>query len=380
MRTCIGQTINFGRDGNATEFQVYGWSTPEVSHTWSVGSESVLSLNVPDAPKGYFLEIQWFPLLRPPLLAAQPLTIRVNGHRAFSGDVQLDEVAAFLCPAPRSDDGRLLVTFEHPNAARPADFGGNDVRQLALAFRRVRVLHLLEPWTVSDRRKSHHRLEATDLEGLATEAEFLTGVPTANCLTRFEMLAGNCDMGTAQRAFGVEPLSLLRFAGSYPAVSIKGLDTAFSGIGEDLEPWASEGEWIMRDRYGLNYHTRQAVKDVDADRVVAMERRRIPFLLRKFLADLADADKIYVADRTGPTLAGVLPLFLALNRHGPRRLLWVINSQYDPGGGLVEEVLPGLLVGHLYQFGKPMNGHVSTRGWLEVLVNAWLMVGSCVSV
>jgi hypothetical protein len=373
MRTIIGQTLLFGRGGNADEYQLYGWSEAEPGHTWSIGTESALCLPTPESRLGYFLEIYWFPFVSQPFLPAQPLTIRTNRQRIFSGDVRLEEVAAFRCPPAGDGERQLVITFEHADASRPCDFGAEDYRQLAIAFRRLRLLPIIEGSFADGYRKSHHRLQAQDIVELGAEAEQAAGVSMSRLLSRFEMLAGNCDMGTVQRAFGVEPLSLLRFAGAYPSVSIKGLDTRFEGIGESLEPWEAGREWMMRDQYGLNYHTGQPAAEISAIEIIEMERKRVSFLRRKFLEDLAEAEKIFVADRTGSALSNILPLYLALNRHGSRRLLWIVATTELANSGAVQEVLPGLFMGYLYQFGAPMVGHVTVRGWLEILVNAWLL-------
>jgi hypothetical protein len=70
-----------------------------------------------------------------------------------------------------------------------------------------------------------------------------------------------------------------------------------------------------------------------------------------------------------------LPLFFALNRRGPpRRLLWLVTARDRAQGGTVEEVFPGLFMGRLYPVGGPAIDHVAARGWLEVLIGAWMLM------
>jgi hypothetical protein len=230
---------------------------------------------------------------------------------------------------------------------------------------------LIEPAPAQLHRVSHLRLAARAVEDLAAEAEALAGLPTADLLSGFEMLSGHCDMGLMQRQFGSEPLSLLRFAGAFPSASIRGLDTGFEGLGQSLEPWEAYGEWMVRDlNYGLNYHTGQRAAGVTAEKLLTMERTRIGFLLRKLAEDLETGEKMFVADRVSPSLAGVLPVFLALCRHGPRRMLWVTMALQDNDGGAVREILPGLFMARLNILAEPMWKYVTLRGWLEVMVNA----------
>jgi hypothetical protein len=376
LRTLIGQTIDFTTQGNAQEFLLYGWSVQEATHIWTLGTESALWITAPTSPHGYFLEISWRPYTSPPDLDAQPVTVWVNGARVFSGDIRHEGVVAYRCPTPPEGTRRVVITFAMPDATQPATFGrSTDTRALALCFSRLRLLPVAERPPRHERRTSAARLGSTDLAGLVAEARSLTGQDIADLMGRFEMICGNCDMGLAQRAFGLEPLSLLRFAGTYPSVSVKGLDSHFQGLGERMAPWESGGEWMIHDDFGINYHTGKPVADVPRERLPEMERIRIGFLRRKLLEDLQEARKVFVADRVSPTLAGVLPVFLALNRRGPaRRLLWIVTAPDATRTGEVEEVMPGLFMGRMFPFGGPMGEHVAVRPFLDVMVNTWLLI------
>lgn len=373
--TAVTQTILFGAEHDLGPTLVHGWAAAEAKHVWSIGPSSAIRIDRPAAPEGYFLEILWYPFVVHPWVPSQPITISVNGERIFTGEVRSEEIVAFRCPSPRPSETEILITFDHPNASRPADFGKGDTRSLGLAFRRIRVLPIIKSSVLTTKRQSHRRLTASDLGRLRSEIENSTGTRLDKILTSFEMLAGNCDMGIVQRVFNIEPLSLLRFAGSYAEISIKGLDTDFEGIGQELDPWVSnDGEWMIHDRYGLNYHTMQSSASVSEDQVVHREQTRVPFLKAKLLEDLAGTDKVFVADRSvGEYIHNIMPLYLALNRKGMHQLLWIVSSRGPENGGLVHEILPGLLCGYLFQFRRPFVDHISVPGWLEVIVNAWLL-------
>lgn len=379
MKTRVVQTIAFGIAGNAQDHQLCGWSNPEPDHTWSIGASSSLWVPVPDLPHGFFLELDWTPAVLPPVLSAQPVTVMVNGQRVFAGDVHSATVAAFDCSAIRATGRGILVQFEHGDAVSPKMFGSTDDRILGFCVRRLRVLAIeghAPPRPCWPLRQSSIRLGSPHSAGLAEETERQTGGRLRDVLTHFETLAGNCDMGLVQRALGAEPLSLLRFAGTRLGAAIRGLDTAFAGIGDALQPWESpEGEWMMRNGYGLNYHTGQQASDVPATRIIEMEQVRLAFLQRKFMRDLSEGEKTYVMYDVfaAARLVDVMALFLALSRHGRRRLLWVVPCPYPERQGKVEEILPGLFLGHLGQFERPTVAYISIKGWLDVLVNAWLL-------
>jgi hypothetical protein len=99
----------------------------------------------------------------------------------------------------------------------------------------------------------------------------------------------------------------------------------------------------------------------------------INFLRRRFLKDIHIGEKIFVyTDHLRPrTFESALALFLALNRRGPNRMLWVCPNLAEMATGRVDELLPGLARGSLDPFLGPMvAGHIAVHGWLNVLFNA----------
>jgi hypothetical protein len=143
LRTTLLQDVDFGASGNSLSCSAYGWSAPESDYRWSVGTRSALCLDRPDAPHGYLLEITWSAFVPGPGVAGQTVTIGVGGQRVARHEVGKLERAVFRCAAPERHEDRLLIEFDHPNAARPSTvFGHRDDRLLALCFRRLRVLRI----------------------------------------------------------------------------------------------------------------------------------------------------------------------------------------------------------------------------------------------
>ena len=222
----------------------------------------------------------------------------------------------------------------------------------------LRILALLAPFPPAFQRRICERGKNYDWRSVTDD---LTGF-----LSQFEMLSGNCAMGLAQRRFGAEPLSLLRFAGAGQQVAIKGLDTRLECFGIDItvKPGGDEGhEWMVHDAAGLLSHTGRSTRDMTAEEILAAEKTKTRFLKRKLLEDLADNQKIFVM--TGPvelSPSGTLPLHLALRRHGDHPLLCIFPREHE--GGTVTEVMPGLFHAFIDPALRP-------EDWMCVWINAW---------
>ncbi len=133
----------------------------------------------------------------------------------------------------------------------------------------------------------------------------------------------------------------------------------------------------MFDRtYNLHYHTFVSSNASSSKDIVLSETRKVAFLKRVFLENLTEDRKIYVcADRFLMPVEAALPLFLALNRHGRHRMLWVKEASSPHLAGTVEEFIPGLLIGHISRF-QTDNQPTSPHDWLTLLCNAWLLRGT----
>jgi hypothetical protein len=383
MRNSIAETLTFGAGGNAAAHQGAGWSVAEESHTWATDARSQLSLDAPDAPHGFVLEVSWVPLLDPPFTPGQSVSIEVNGRPVARTCVVRGGVSGFFCPPPQRTEAKLVVDFAHPDCICPAErFGHDDGRLLALAFHRVRILVLDEPWRRIDGPVCDVAIGGADFAEVAAHAAAAVGRPVHELFRAFEMLAGNCDMGLALRALGHESLSLLRFGGALPDAALRGLDTGFADIGTVARAYVAGSaisEWMIEDAVGLRVHTGKSSLEMDEAGVVRAYAPHVRRLAQKFMEDAEAGEKVFVlADQKnlGATRAldAALPLYLALGRHGGGRMLWVCPAgSYGPPPGSVREVLPGLAWADLDVLAAPAtaNGSVSVSGWASVLVNAW---------
>jgi len=107
------------------------------------------------------------------------------------------------------------------------------------------------------------------------------------------------------------------------------------------------------------------------EQAAAKDRTRLRYLRRLFCADMKAGEKIYVRhSNAAMTAADALPIFLALNRHGANTLLFVTPADGHPPG-TVEEIMSGLLRGHIDRMGDDgERWRISAGSWLEVCANA----------
>jgi hypothetical protein len=377
VKTHVSHSFDFGSGGNAVQIQLSGWSVTERLHTWCVGKRSTLAIENVVAPHGFFLEIDWNPFVAYPYRPDQGVSITVLDHRISPYRLTERETAAFYCPPPAATDKKILITFEHLDTAKIADFvETTDPREVAIAFRQVRILPLDEPPPMRLSNMSAAKVTTAGGQITIPGPQGATSMELRGLLTQFEMLAGNCDLGLSMRALGFEQLSLLRFAGATTESAIRGLENDFEGIGEQLTTEIADNpikEWMVRDGFGLRFHTHQSSEAMTEAEILKRQRLHVQFLRRKFLEDLQLAEKIFVyADHLRPrTFESALALFLALNRRGKHRMLWVCPNLEEVAPGRVDELVPGLARGSLDTFAGPLEaGHITVSGWVNVLFNA----------
>ncbi len=383
MSTQVQEVIGFELGGNASGVQMDGWSLPEDEGCWSLGASSRIRITRPRAPFGFFLEVELTPHLLFPFRMSQALIIECDGRVCGSHTIDRPGVFAFFIPPGDTASGAMTVRFIHPSSFRPSDFrSGADRRDLAFKFKRIRVLTLASAWLRVQRPTAKGRIASVDYDGIMEEARGLTGIPAKELFSQFEMIAGNCDLGLALRTLGYEWLSLLRFAGATPEVAIRGLETDFRGAGQDIAAEIAENparEWMVRDAFGLRFHSGQSSNDVTEAELLKRFPRYAERLRSKLAEDLDESRKIFVfADHREMnavrSLEYVLPLYLALRRRTSAPLLWVCPARNDPERrGNVVEVLPGLAMAELDLTAPPVTigGGITVSGWVTVLCNAW---------
>jgi hypothetical protein len=134
--------LEFGR-GNAGAAQLGpGWSRPEPGYVWSNANQCHFALPPLREPGLYRVWIAGAPMLHPENLPEQSVTLLVNGKEIGTVALRALSVLAFDLPGPTAAvGGKIAVTLQLPNAARPKDFGvGTDDRLLGFSLRWATVL------------------------------------------------------------------------------------------------------------------------------------------------------------------------------------------------------------------------------------------------
>src|SRR5271166_7053911 len=135
MAVVCDLTISFAAAGNSLAYLGGGWARSEDDFTWGVGAESHLVFPRLAAADEYVLSLDVVPFVHPPELPSQRLIVSVNDTVVGSTDIARPTLLAYRIPAGlarRSD--RMVVTLQHPDAARPKDFADSaDDRSLSFS-------------------------------------------------------------------------------------------------------------------------------------------------------------------------------------------------------------------------------------------------------
>ena len=177
-------------------------------------------------------------------------------------------------------------------------------------------------------------------------------VQAERLLLRFEALGDNCEFGIIQRAAGLEPLGLLRWANITCANLTEILNTRFAGVGEAANTRldiTAMGEYGLVDTRYFGMHTFINAGQTTVAELMPKMLRRLRFLKDKLIEDLTEGEKIFLHKNCGPPLsrAAMQGVLAAMRRYGPCTVLFVQRPP-DPGQDhRVERLGKGLLVGYL---------------------------------
>jgi len=213
--------------------------------------------------------------------------------------------------------------------------------------------------------------------GLNIAPEFCLDIP--RLLQQFEGLGDNCDFGMVQRAVGIEPFGLFRFAGCDAADLSSLLRTSFQQLGEPedllLEEAGSTREFRVKSRQWSSFlaHTKRYGGRDDPEVVRSAQIESIRFLKKKLIRDLSLDRRLFVY--RGPSdIKAIREVAAQLRTYGDNRLLWVklANAAHSPGS--VERLSDGLLRGFISRFGiyePELAPRLPVEEWIEVCVKAY---------
>ena len=382
-------TIGFAATGNSLAFLGGGWARSEPEFTWGTGAESHLVVPRVQAANEYFLTLDVIPFIHGPELPSQRLIVSINDTVIGSSQLSRPTLLGYRIPgALAQSSDRVVITLQHPDAARPKDFGDSgDDRLLAFAVSEARLFRILDAGQHAGFHLPPGLLLGPGSESgsggygnrdTAAWAARRTGLTIPQIALKFESVGENCEFGLFQRRCDAEPLGLLRFSSTFMRNLVRGVESGFKGLGEieDIDPrleGTPRAEYMIHEKqYGLVYHTFVYEGQRSAWLMREQESARLKFLRRKFMEELEAAEKIFVYRFDGPVSEEeILPLHMALNKYGPVTLLWVVLAERDRPAGTVEVLMPGLLKGYIDRFAPEDNAHdLSFDGWLRVCANA----------
>jgi hypothetical protein len=187
-----------------------------------------------------------------------------------------------------------------------------------------------------------------------------------------------------QKHYGIEPMGLLRWADMAPDDLIAAMEHALEGVGDPentiLSPPQDGGDWVVADaRYNMKSHTFLRDEDTEATRARVFDAtcRRLQYLSRNMLEDIATGEKIFVYKLTYENLDRdrLFRLHRAIRMHGPATLLYVRQSDATHPPGTVVIEAPGLMVGYIkrfvFEFGpNPKYLGPSPESWAPVVQEA----------
>jgi len=136
--------VDFGPEGNFSQFQSGGFSGQEASGIWSLGDESWILIPVASMSRRLELHIWVQPCLVPGLNRRQILSVSANG---IVIGLQTFESAEWvrqsfdLSDAIKAGDTLLRLSFRYPEAVSPSQSGSStDTRRLAFMFKTLAVV------------------------------------------------------------------------------------------------------------------------------------------------------------------------------------------------------------------------------------------------
>jgi hypothetical protein len=156
-----------------------------------------------------------------------------------------------------------------------------------------------------------------------------------------ESIGRNCEFGAIQHDhLGVDPISLLRWAGSSLPLLTEALRNGFAGFtdemtGHGVPPWEPPERqhwWLTDARYDMVFHTHEGVATTPLARAVEKTRPRLLKLRDMLLESIEAGDKLFLySDKTLTSPAGAAALFDAFAALGPSFLLLVLANPGKAG-------------------------------------------------
>ena len=120
---------------SARAYTLNGFSGAEATHTWTDGKSAEMSLFLENVQNNLEIKMEYWTFD-----GRQPVKLYANEKIVADYVANGEESRTFVIPKDAiGNDGWLMLRFDLPEAHSPASLGGNDIRELALAFRSIRL-------------------------------------------------------------------------------------------------------------------------------------------------------------------------------------------------------------------------------------------------
>jgi hypothetical protein len=365
--------LGFGAGGQGAAHLLAGFSQPENGYCWAMGPASRFNVNLPAHGAAAIVVLHLAPFIHGARAAGLPAKVRLDGDVVFDGRMMHDMAIGLVCTGLRPDRRSCTIEVTCDAAITPAQAGlASEHRPLTFMLRQAWVFACADAPLWHEERR-HDRVRPRDM-ACDGDAERLTGMAAEALVTSFESVGLSCDFGLFQREMGAEPVGLLRFSGLDTVNLFRGLMNGFAGLGEadTIIPYVVESldeYWMSETVYGLRYHTFIRPAQAAPQQLIARETHRLPFLVRKFVEDVTNGEKIFVMrPPEAVTFCEVIAIWAALNVAGDNILLYLTDTIPDRAGE-VDQLGPRLLRGHVT--GTLGDVAPSVQIWLSLCANAY---------
>jgi len=195
-------------------------------------------------------------------------------------------------------------------------------------------------------------------------------------LQMFESLGENCDLGVVQRAVGLEPFGLFRFAACDAACLAALVRARFQPLCESEDLWLDvvgpqREFWVKSRHFSFESHTNRFADRDSAQVTHAGEVEKFRYLKASLLRELSRGRKLFVF-RGNSDLATLRGIASELKTYGPNHLLWIALANPSHPAATVERDSEDLLLGFISRFGTYDDAPIlPVEEWVSVCAQAY---------
>lgn len=133
--------VEFGRDGNADQYLVNGWSYRDRKYYWTNGKKPEMKLPLDQPETDILLKTEISPFVLPGKIDFQRVNVYVNGSKIGEWRLKKKGVHEVIINRNLITDNQVKLTFELPDAASPASLThSDDIRVLGVRVKWMKLV------------------------------------------------------------------------------------------------------------------------------------------------------------------------------------------------------------------------------------------------